>query len=178
MSLRTAHKTIGMRAARRAFQQMEEFGIDPSPVLDAAGQTLVESSVHRLAVSNEGPDGEKWAQSRRAKFRGGPTQFNSGQAGLAGSITYRAIPGGVEIGSPLIYAAMRQFGGTIEARPGKSLWFKTLDETGDEIMIAVKKVTQPARPYLGVSDDDADEIADLALRHLGSIVSPEAGGRL
>ena len=110
-SIRTAYRTKGMRQARRILKRIEKLGEDRSELVEAIGQTLVESAQHRLAVTNEGPDGEKWPVSRRAMRSGGRTQFDSGMAGLAGSLTYRALPGGLEIGSPLAYAAQRQFGG-------------------------------------------------------------------
>lgn len=163
MSIRTAHRTTGMRQARRFFRKLEKLGEDPRELLDAIGQTMTESAVRRLTTTNKAPDGTRWTPSRRAQFKGGRTQLDRGSAGLAGSITHRVIPGGVEVGSPLIYAAQRQFGGTIKAKPGRMLVFDSLDAAGNPIKVFARKVTQPARPYLGVSDDDADEIGGLAL---------------
>lgn len=170
MSLRIAHRSTGMRAARRVFKRLQALGENPGELLDAMGQTLAESAVQRLAVSNEGPDGETWPESRRAQFKGGRTQHDQGQAGLAGSITYRALPDAVEIGSPLVYAAQRQFGGTIKAKPGRWLVFDGLDESGQPTTYFAKKVTQPARPYLGISDEDADELGGLAVEFLEDIL--------
>lgn len=170
MSLRTAHKATGMREARRVFKKLADLGEDPGELLDAIGQTLVESAVRRLSETNVGPDGIRWKVSRRAEFGGGPTQFNSGMAGLAGSLQARALPNAVEVGSPLVYAAQRQFGGTIRAKPGKWLIFDTLNEIGEPETIFAKEVTQPARPYLGVSDEDATEIRDLAFDFLADII--------
>lgn len=170
-SIRTAYRTKGMRQARRILKRIEKLGEDRSELVEAIGQTLVESAQHRLAVTNEGPDGEKWPVSRRAMRSGGRTQFDSGMAGLAGSLTYRALPGGLEIGSPLAYAAQRQFGGTIRPKRGRFLVFETIDEGGRPVKIFARQVTQPARPYLGVSDADADEIAGLAVDMLDAIVA-------
>lgn len=185
MTLRTSHRTRGMRQARRVLKRLEDIGEDPRELQEAIGQTMVESAVQRLAVTNRGPDGTPWPQSARAKHDGGRTQHDTGQAGLAGSLTYRALPGAIEVGSPLIYAAQRQFGGTIRAKPGKSLAFPERDETGRPVigndgqprLVFVKSVTQPARPYLGISDEDADEIGSLALEFLEQVMPRDGGAR-
>lgn len=175
MSIRTAHRTVGMRQARKFFHELKKLGQDPGELQDAIGQTMVEAAVRRLTTTNKGPDGKRWTPSRRAQFKGGKTQLDRGSAGLAGSISHRVIPDGIEVGSPLVYAAQRQFGGTIRAKPGRSLVFDTLDEAGNPIKIFAKKVTQPARPYLGISNEDAREIGDLSLEFIQGIF-PEGTG--
>ena len=59
---------------------------------------------------------------------------------------------GVQIGSPMKdYAAMMQFGGTKSEFP--QLW-------GDV----------PARPFLGLSDDDRDDVLSILQRHLSNAI--------
>ncbi|MEM7507630.1 MAG: phage virion morphogenesis protein [Pseudomonadota bacterium] len=178
MSIRVTHRVQGMRQARRVFRRLAKLGEDPSELLDAFGQTLVESAVRRLSQTNVGPDGEKWEPSERATRTGGKIQFDTGMAGLAGSIVHRTLPDAVEVGSPLIYAAQRQFGGTIRAKPGSVLAFPGTATTGNAgpTTIFATEVTQPARPYLGISDDDADELASLALDFIEDILRPAEGG--
>ena len=60
------------------------------------------------------------------------------------------------VGSNLPYARIHQLGGTIRPKKGKFLKFRGLD--GEDVF--VKEVTIPARPYLGISDDDREEIMD------------------
>ncbi len=155
----------------KAFDALARKGRDTAPLMDAFGQTLVDSSVHRLAVTNESPDGEKWPTSARARAKGTPTQYKSGTAGLAGSLTHASGSDSVEWGSALPYAAQRQFGGTIRAKNGDALKFSTFDESGEEIFIVVKQVTQPARPYLGISADDEFELEGLALDFFNDAVT-------
>lgn len=176
MSIRVAHRTTGIRQARKVFRRLAKMGADPGELLEAIGQTLVEGAVRRLSETNVGPDGVPWPVSRRAAFAGGRTQFKTGMAGLAGSIQARALPNAVEVGSPLVYAAQRQFGGTIEAKPGRFLVFDALDEGGNPIKVFARKVTQPARPYLGISDEDADEIGALAVEFFEDIIGPQDRG--
>jgi len=168
MSFSIHTKTEGFKQARKVWRRLERADVDRRPLADAMGQTLVQSAVERLSKTNTGPDGTPWAQSSRAKHDGGKTQFQSGMAGLAGSLLHDPDHDGVDYGSPLVYAAQRQFGGTIEAKPGGFLVFDTIDdETGESIKIFAKKVEQPARPYLGVSEEDATELGALAVEYYG-----------
>lgn len=52
------------------------------------------------------------------------------------------------------YARIHQLGGTVRPQKGKFLKFRGLD--GEDVF--AKEVTIPARPYLGISDDDREEI--------------------
>ena len=173
MSIRVAHRSVGMRRARRVLRQLEALGQDPSELLSEIGQTLVDSAERRINRTNVGPDGKSWPVSRRAAFKGGPTQYDSGD--LSRSLLYRVLPDALEMGSPLLIAAQRQFGGTILPKRGRFLVFRGLDEAGEERLFFARKVTQPARPYLGVSDDDAEEIGALSAEFLDAIMRPGPG---
>jgi len=179
MNLKAAYRTEGMKEARRVFRKLERRGADLAPLADAVGQLLVESAVHRLAVTNRAPDGKEWPTSARARARGGPTQYDRGSGGLAGSLTHAVQGGGasVDVGSNKPYAAQRQFGGVIKPKkPGGFLVFEMLNEqTGKMELVFAREVTQPSRPYLGISDDDADDIGSIALEYLNDVI--EQGGR-
>jgi len=167
MSLRVEFQLDGLRQTKRVFRELNKRGRDTAPLADAIGQTLTASAERRLTTTNVDPDGTPWPVSARVRARGGKTQTNRGH--LAASLTHAvgADGGSVTVGSNKPYAAMRQFGGTIRPKkPGGVLIFTTFDEKGQEVKVAAKKVTQPARPYLGVSDEDADEMAGLALDYL------------
>lgn len=67
----------------------------------------------------------------------------------------------VKVGSPKNYAALQQFGGTIQAKPGKRLVF-----TAGGKKVFAKKVTVPARPFFPVLNNQLtgnaqDEIRDV-----------------
>jgi phage virion morphogenesis protein len=100
-----------------------------------------------------GPDGQKWKPSLRARITGGRTLTKDGH--LSGSISARHGRDYAEWGVNRIYAAIHQFGGEIHAKGG-SLRFR-LANGG---FATVQKVTMPARPFLGISDDDRDDILD------------------
>ena len=101
-------------------------------------------------------------------FRDGYTdvcQFTLTKAGhLSGSISARHGPDFAEWGVNRIYAAIHQFGGTIRPKNSKALRF-ALAGGG---FATVKSVTMPARPFLGLSDDDKADIADLIARRLAA----------
>ncbi len=153
---------------------------NPYEMYDEIGQMLA-SAVLRRFETETGPDGTKWAPSRRARKKGGQTLTDS--ARLRQSITHRADAAGVEVGTNVVYAAIHQFGGTIRKKARKqTLEFD--DDTGRFIsrrnaarrktglirivnaQIGAHSVTMPARPYLGVSGDDRTAVLDIATRML------------
>ena len=128
-------------------------GRDAGPVM-ADIATLGERSTRRRFDTESGPDGQKWKPSLRARIPGGRTLTKDGH--LVGSISGRHGRDFAEWGVNRIYAAIHQFGGEIRAKGG-SLRFR-LANGG---FATVQKVTMPARPFLGISDDDRDDILDI-----------------
>jgi phage virion morphogenesis protein len=115
------------------------------------GDELTESTQQRFE-SKTGPDGQHWADNRAVTIaRKGVNQPLTGESGkLLDEIHYNLIGDDLlEIGSPMEYAAMQQFGGSKSEFP--NLW-------GDI----------PAREFLGISDDDEKNILDIISRHLFS----------
>ncbi len=116
---------------------------NPQPAFEDIGTYLVMSTKQRFATK-ESPDGSPWASNswvtRKRKGRDDPLIGESGR--LGNEIFYQATPDGIEWGSPMEYAAMQQFGGTRSAFP--HLWGNI-----------------PARPILGLSDEDEVAILDI-----------------
>ena len=94
---------------------------------------------------------------------------------------YQASSTGLEVGSGLVYAAIHQFGGTIHKgerhhdlhfKQGKDgtvsnrFVKKKASNFVQTVKIGAHEVTIPARPYLGLSADDKDEILKLLADHL------------
>lgn len=103
-------------------------------LLDSVGEALVSGTLGRFDAE-ESPEGEKWQASRRAQEEGGMTLTNTEI--LRRSIEYATTSDKVMVGSNLPYARIHQLGG----KTGKG-----------------HKVTMPARPYLGVSADDMEDV--------------------
>lgn len=154
-------------------------GEDMTDLMDQIGMVLVAGAVERIGMTNVSPDGVPWPQSLRVRIGaqaarpegsfvgpmpdggGGPTLHLSGR--LMRSITHLPAPREVEIGSNLIYAGVHQAGATIRAKTAEGLSFTLAN--GDHVVVGA--VTIPARPYLGISAEEADEIEGLAAVHFG-----------
>jgi len=142
----------------RKLSDLEILVSNPGPILEDAGLGLVLSTQDRFETG-VGPDGEKWKVSGASKERGGKTLIDGGD--LYGSITFDVSNDSVEVGTNRIYAAIHQFGGVIVPKNAKNLTFKVGDK-----FVSTKKVTIPARPYLGISDEDWDMIGETIEDHL------------
>lgn len=162
-----------------ALGRLIEAGTDLQPAYQDIGEALTETTKQRFQTAT-GPDGTAWhpnSQLTLLKFLNkSKGNFNkdgrlsSRGAGrvtskkpltgesksLRTQINYRLLSDGVEIGSPMKYAAVQQFGAKQGAfgrtrRGGPIPW-------GDI----------PARPFLGVSDADERSIREIFNEHLAS----------
>lgn len=160
---------------------------DPEPLLRAWGEDLVASTTQRFATGTA-PDGSRWAPNTEATFlaylsqRSGSYSDDGQRTGtrrgyerkdgriaargsalmmgkrpligesksLSTQIHYQVEGHVLFIGSPEVYAGMQQFGGEKAEFP--HLW-------GDI----------PARPFLGVSDADAESMERTALDYLAGL---------
>ena len=122
-------------------------------LMASVGEALVSGTIRRFN-NEESPKGEKWEKSGRAIAEGGQTLSDT--AHLRKSIDFKATPAQVMVGSNLLYARIHQLGGTIKPKKGKALKFK--GKNGQDIFVS--EVNMPARPYLGVSKADMDEVRE------------------
>lgn len=133
---------------RRMLQRLINAGTNPRPALLEIGEDLVDSTKKRFGATT-GPDGVPWARNKPStiKRKGRDQPLTHGGA-LMDQINYQLTGNDtLDVGSPAVYAAMQQFGGT-KAR-FQNLW-------GDV----------PARPFIGISDDDEHNIIDIINKHL------------
>lgn len=133
---------------KRILQDLQRAVGDLSPAFKGIGEVLVESTKQRFA-DGKGPDGNAWAENSPATVeRKGRNKPLIDEGTLGEQIHYQLIGNDtLEIGSPMEYAAMQQFGGTKAEFP--HLW-------GDI----------PARPFLGVSGEDENAILRILREHL------------
>ncbi|MBO6789518.1 MAG: phage virion morphogenesis protein [Dinoroseobacter sp.] len=150
----------------QALDGLTDLDDDLTPLMDNIGALLEQSARTRIESTNVGPDGSPWPQSMRAVEDGGRTLFESGR--LAASLTHEADRREARIGSNLIYAGVHQSGATITPTSGRALQFQL--PNGE--FVTVGKVTIPARPYLGISEEDELEIGEL----VSDFVSEATGG--
>lgn len=135
--------------------QMSE--IDRAGVMNAIAEGIRTSTLERFC-SEESPEGSKWKPSIRAERKGGKTLTKS--AGLKNSIKAQADGSGAAVGTNLIYAATHQFGAerTIRAKKSRYLRFQIGDRW---VSVPSVRVNIPARPFLGISQEDKEEIKEI-----------------
>jgi phage virion morphogenesis protein len=156
-SISVEAQTVGLVGLESALLRMVNLGQRTRPIWDAIGQ-YGESST-RLRFKNQvDPEGKRWKPSIRAQAAG-PGRTLVQKARLLRSITHRADDRGTSWGTNVIYAPTHQFGAVITAKSGGALRFR-LPGGG---FVTVKKVTIPARPFVGVNADDVREIQTLAI---------------
>ncbi|RJE87133.1 phage virion morphogenesis protein [Paracoccus onubensis] len=147
-----------------AFDQAAAASEDMFPLMDAIGRVLVNGAVERIGVTNVDPDGVPWPQSFRAEVFGGPTLHATGN--LMRSIVSAPESRQVTVGSNLIYAGVHQEGAVIRAKTAKGLFFMLAD--GEEVVVG--EVWVPRRPYLGISDAEEEDIADLTVAYFTDLL--------
>lgn len=122
-------------------------------LMASIGETLVSSTIKRFTTETA-PDGKAWQPSERAMSQGGQTLSDTGL--LKRSIEYAATPTKVMVGSNKEYARIHQKGGIIKPKNGKALKFKGRDGKN----VFVKQVKIPARPFIGISEEDKKEVRE------------------
>jgi phage virion morphogenesis protein len=131
----------------------------PRDLYEAVGELLLTSTDRRFELEIT-PDGSPWPPSIRAMMSSGKTLTDIGT--LRGSMVAEASDTGVAVGSNTIYAAIHQLGGTIKSKTSKGLRFRIGGN-----WITKQSVTIPARPFLGLNDEDATGIEALAANWVG-----------
>lgn len=142
------------RLLRRMYQLSN---IDKKGMMNTLAESIRTSTVERFAEERS-PEGKKWKPSIRARTEGGKTLTKS--AGLKSSIHSEAGESGFAVGTNTIYAATHQFGAsrTIRASRKKYLRFQI---RGRFVSVKEVHVNIPARPFLGISEEDQQEIRDM-----------------
>ena len=132
---------------------------NPKLLFMEIGEELL--AIHRVRfLRQQSPDGTPWQpladwyQASKAKNR---DKILTLDGHLGGKLRYQATGQGVEFGSDRPYAAIHQFGGTIRPHKAKALNVRNR---------LAKSVTMPARPWLGLSDEDQQRIIEIAKSHL------------
>lgn len=114
----------------------------------------------RIESGGPGPDGEAWPPN----LTGTPILLRTGQH-LRDSIASASSGAGGEWGAAWPFAHVHQYGATITPKDASRLAFML----GDRKVFATS-VTIPARPFVGVSAEDADEIRKLVTDFMGSLL--------
>lgn len=139
----------------------------PGEILRAIGVGMAENVRTRME-RGVGPDGRAWTPLKPAyaATKRGPGILRESLM-LQRSITAQVAGHELKVGTNRIYGAVQQFGAVIRPKRAKALVFKLGDR-----LVKARKVTIPARPYLGLGAEDIETIEDvtwaLVRRKLGA----------
>lgn len=133
---------------------------DATQLLSDIGALGESQTRARISAGGPAPDGSAWAPN----IEGNPILRRTGR-NLLDSVAF-AVSGAeaVEWGAAWEFAHVHQFGATIRAKDGGRLAFFLGGR-----MVRPKQVTIPARPFVGLSADDAAEIEEYATDFLRSL---------
>lgn len=143
-------------------QKLKDAGADLSKPLSACGEILLSSIEENFQQEGRFDSAGSWrggnnrwadlaertkaARAKKGKWPGKKLQMSQG--GLAASISKSVQGNLVTVGTNKAYAAIHQFGG--QAGRGR-------------------KVTIPARPFLVVQEEDADNMVEILNKHIAKI---------
>ncbi|MCU0806552.1 MAG: phage virion morphogenesis protein [Candidatus Contendobacter sp.] len=127
---------------KAAFQELQSRLADLTPAFRDIGEAMLNSTRARFR-SQTAPDGSPWAAlspDYQARKKKNADKILTLSGDLARLLNYQAAPREVRIGTPLIYGTAHQFG-----RP---------------------EINLPARPFLGLSKEDEQELLDILNEYL------------
>lgn len=154
-----------LQATHKRLEQLRASMSDLRPLLEAIREDLLRSHEER-ARREVDAQGHRWARLNpdyAAGKRGGRILRESGRML---SLSSRVEGDTIVIGSGAKYAATHQFGATIRPKVKKALRF----QMGGR-WFARSKVVIPARPFLGVSEEDLDNIAESVVEFVQEALS-------
>lgn len=131
-------------------------------LMEAMGAIGESQTRRRITDEKTGPDGQAWPPN----LEGTSILLRSGQHLLA-TVAFVAAETEVEWGSSWEFAHVHQFGATIKPKTADRLVF-----TIGGKKVGAKKVTIPARPFVGVSEANAHEIEEILVDWVGRVFSP------
>ncbi|WP_322521161.1 phage virion morphogenesis protein [Guyparkeria halophila] len=139
------------RSVLNALQRLDDRLTNLTPAMRDIAGVLTDATERAFQDEADPATGTPWAPLTEATvgMRGGdahPILQRSGQ--LAASVTGDWGPDHAVAGTNKVYAAMQQFGGITKANS----------------MIPYKEI--PARPFLGIGDEDKNEILDIVRSYL------------
>lgn len=148
----------GLAAAIRALEPLVSF--DGLALMEAAGALGESQTRRRVEEDKTAPDGTPWPPNQE----GTSILLATGEH-LRDSLAFRASADEAEWGASWEHASVHQEGAVIRAKNAERLAF-----TSGGKFSRPKQVTIPARPFLGLSDDNRAELEALVSDHFGGLV--------
>lgn len=145
--------------AKKLAQAAKTMG-DTQGLMENLGESLLNTTLERMD-REESPDGEAWQRLNSGYAAGKKSnkmlQEQGMSSGLKGSLHYNASQNELVLGTDKIYARVHQFGADIEPVSADNLHFKIGNR-----FVKAKKVTIPARPYIGIGHNEEIAILNVA----------------
>jgi phage gpG-like protein len=133
---------------------------DAEPLVAEICRLGEEQTAERIRNGGPGPDGEAWPPNLEG------TQLLIRSGNLIGSIASNVSGTSGEWGAGAKpYAHVHQCGAVITPKDAERLSFMLRGKR-----VFAKKVTIPARPFVGVSAEDAEEIKEIVTDYLGRLL--------
>lgn len=170
-------------AARLA--QLEQQLQHPAPLFARINEYMMRSTRARFKTQT-GPDGAAWeplsARYLKRKHKN-KDKILTLRGYLQGTLRGQFDDSGLVFGTNVQYASIHQFGGIIKRSGGeKDLYFRQNKDGSignrfvkkkksnfvQTVSVSDYEFDMPARPFLGLSDDDRQFIARLAIRYLNN----------
>jgi len=146
----------GEERLRRVVAHLMARAADRQGALKTIGEALLQTTHERFDEERD-PQGRKWkplsALTRKLRGEAGPILNRSGR--LKMSVNYQVEGTRLRIGPNTVDAAVHQFGAVIVPRDKKALRIPA-----GKGAIFTKKVTIPARPYIGFGPKDEQAAMD------------------
>lgn len=152
--------TVDVRALDAAIARIGRLDdFDGGELMSSIGALGESQTRRRISDEKTSPDGAAWPPNRK----GTSILVETGQH-LLQSIAWTSSATEAEWGSSWEFAHVHQFGATIVPKNAEFLVF---DAGGGTVF--AKQVTIPARPFVGISGENAEEITELATDFLGGL---------
>lgn len=148
--------TLGGHAVEAKLAALAAIFGDLTPLMQHLGGVMEYQTAERFR-SETAPDGSRWKPSIRARQDGGRTLDTGRPNSMARSITREVTASSVRVGTNIIYAGVHQDGAKIRAKSDAGLRFQLPGKLGWRRMMEVEL---PARSFLGLSDDNAEELIE------------------
>jgi phage gpG-like protein len=158
VSVGVAIQLVGLDAALARLEALGRIEFDE--LLDGLARMGQQQTQRRIESEKTSPEGAAWPltrDGRKALFVTGTHLYRS--------IDHAASASEARWGTGWIGAKVHQFGAVIRPKDAKALSFTV----GGKRVVA-KKVTIPARPYLGVSEQNARDLEAAAMTFIERVV--------
>lgn len=133
---------------------------DATELMSAIGAMGESQTRRRITDEKTAPDGTAWAPNRE----GTSILLKSGEH-LLGSVAWTSSAAEAEWGASWEYAHVHQEGATIKPQQAERLAFRVGGK-----LFRPKQVTIPARAFVGLSADNAEEILQLVTDVFGGVL--------